>query len=236
MDTEEGDDQDPLSLHKYSYAEGNPVGNLDPSGNDVGDTLDSMAMLQVTTILGSGSGSDSGAPDIHKLISDKAHSYHNSTRWEEWRGSPLNCNIYVADVLQEVGQSVPTYTRQPGTIRLLLMKVGLAELAQTPPLAQEWGDTSFSLPNWRVLDGGPDAAKPGDVIAQKNANGGGHVGIVVGNQLTSSASSIAKPAGLIVENDWGFRMPKQPGVWREGLKQNCIVRRFTGDPNHPESD
>jgi hypothetical protein len=87
-----------------------------------------------------------------------------------------------------------------------------------------------------MLDGGPDSAKPGDVIAQKNANGGGHVGIMVSNQTTSSASSIAKPAGLIVENNWGFRMPNKSGSWQEGLKQNCVVRRFTGDANHPESD
>ncbi len=46
MDTYEGYDSDPLSLHKYLYAAGNPVDNVDHSGNDVGDTIDSMATVQ----------------------------------------------------------------------------------------------------------------------------------------------------------------------------------------------
>jgi hypothetical protein len=33
MDTYEGADQDPLSLHKYLYAEADPVNDTDPSGN-----------------------------------------------------------------------------------------------------------------------------------------------------------------------------------------------------------
>ena len=44
MDTEEGDDDNPLSLHKYLYASENPVNNLDPSGNDDFD----MASLGVS--------------------------------------------------------------------------------------------------------------------------------------------------------------------------------------------
>ena len=34
VDTEEGLDQDPLSLHKYLYAAGNPINLADPSGHD----------------------------------------------------------------------------------------------------------------------------------------------------------------------------------------------------------
>jgi hypothetical protein len=34
MDTYEGDDQEPLSLHKYLYGGGDPVNNIDPSGHD----------------------------------------------------------------------------------------------------------------------------------------------------------------------------------------------------------
>jgi RHS repeat-associated protein len=35
MDTYTGNNEDPLSLHKYLYCQGNPVDNGDPSGNDV---------------------------------------------------------------------------------------------------------------------------------------------------------------------------------------------------------
>ena len=34
MDTDEGDNEDPLSLHKYLYGGDNPVNNIDPSGHD----------------------------------------------------------------------------------------------------------------------------------------------------------------------------------------------------------
>jgi hypothetical protein len=34
MDTDEGDDHDPLSLHKYLYTEADPVDGVDPSGHD----------------------------------------------------------------------------------------------------------------------------------------------------------------------------------------------------------
>jgi len=34
MDTDEGDNEDPLSLHKYIYASCNPVNRTDPSGHD----------------------------------------------------------------------------------------------------------------------------------------------------------------------------------------------------------
>jgi RHS repeat-associated protein len=41
MDTYQGNSQDPQSLHKYLYAQDNPVDGSDPSGND---DLDSMSM------------------------------------------------------------------------------------------------------------------------------------------------------------------------------------------------
>jgi hypothetical protein len=39
MDTFQGDNEDPLSLHKYLYAADNPVDNVDPSGHDIGEML-----------------------------------------------------------------------------------------------------------------------------------------------------------------------------------------------------
>jgi hypothetical protein len=44
MDTEEGDQEDPKSIHRYNYGEGDPVDNIDPSGHDIGDMLDVMDM------------------------------------------------------------------------------------------------------------------------------------------------------------------------------------------------
>jgi RHS repeat-associated protein len=64
MDTDEGDDQDPLSLHKYLYAEADPVDGTDPSGfqDSMGElgaeesmsaSLDSMPTLNFNTIIAS---------------------------------------------------------------------------------------------------------------------------------------------------------------------------------------
>jgi RHS repeat-associated protein len=57
MDDDEGEDNDPLSLHKYLYTEGDPIDGTDPSGfqdnlaelgveESMSETLDAMAELQ----------------------------------------------------------------------------------------------------------------------------------------------------------------------------------------------
>jgi RHS repeat-associated protein len=58
MDTEEGDDENPLSLHKYLYAGLNPANRIDPSGHDdiaelteseaVDEILNTMSQIQRT--------------------------------------------------------------------------------------------------------------------------------------------------------------------------------------------
>jgi len=44
MDTDVGDNEDPLSLHKYLYSHDDPVDNDDPTGNDIEGMLDVMEM------------------------------------------------------------------------------------------------------------------------------------------------------------------------------------------------
>ena len=45
MDTEEGDQEDPLSLHKYLYCSANPANLRDPSGHD-GDEISLLGAMQ----------------------------------------------------------------------------------------------------------------------------------------------------------------------------------------------
>ena len=56
MDTDEGNDQAPLSLHKYPYGQANPIGNIDPEGTDTIDAVDSsesyLAFAVLRTIRG----------------------------------------------------------------------------------------------------------------------------------------------------------------------------------------
>jgi RHS repeat-associated protein len=50
-DTTEGDNEDPLSLHKYLYGSDNPVNRIDPSGHD--DGLDSIGFdINIASIYG----------------------------------------------------------------------------------------------------------------------------------------------------------------------------------------
>jgi RHS repeat-associated protein len=51
MDTYEGDNKDPLSLHKYLYCRGNPVNGIDPSGHQ--DLIDIMVSCYIQDTLGS---------------------------------------------------------------------------------------------------------------------------------------------------------------------------------------
>ena len=73
-DTFEGGQEDPLSLHKYLYAEGNPISNRDPSGHDIGDEL---AIIDIDSTLDGlsfpalavGTASGMGGPDVTKTLS-----------------------------------------------------------------------------------------------------------------------------------------------------------------------
>lgn len=70
MDDDEGDDDSPMSLHKYTYAENNPVNNLDLSGNEVdalaafsvSATLDSMPTLNFSAIAAAVNGAVNKVP------------------------------------------------------------------------------------------------------------------------------------------------------------------------------
>ena len=51
MDTSEGNQEDPLSLHKYLYCKGNPANRIDPSGHD--DLVDLMCTMAIQSGLAS---------------------------------------------------------------------------------------------------------------------------------------------------------------------------------------
>jgi RHS repeat-associated protein len=59
MDAEEGNDDAPLSLHKYLYSQGDPINNVDPSGNEIDEiaagamsmTLDAMPSLNFMQVV-----------------------------------------------------------------------------------------------------------------------------------------------------------------------------------------
>jgi hypothetical protein len=54
MDSYEGDNEDPLSLHKYLYCHGNPVNGIDPSGHDF-DLISVMSSMYIRANLAAAS-------------------------------------------------------------------------------------------------------------------------------------------------------------------------------------
>jgi hypothetical protein len=67
MDTYEGSSADPSSLHKYLYVGGNPVNNVDPSGNDFVSLV-----LDIVNILGSFDGLlNVGAAGVERLATGR---------------------------------------------------------------------------------------------------------------------------------------------------------------------
>jgi RHS repeat-associated protein len=55
MDTDEGHEEEPITLHSFLFAGADPVNNADPSGNDfdigISDTISGMATLNVGVVL-----------------------------------------------------------------------------------------------------------------------------------------------------------------------------------------
>jgi hypothetical protein len=111
MDTDEGDNQDPLSLHKYLYAQANPVNVYDPSGKD-GDLIS----LSITEDIGAGL--DSMA-DVVDVVEEKEAV-------KEISGAAILALIAIETVdLGEVGRSTSESTNANTLIYRSMMADGL---------------------------------------------------------------------------------------------------------------
>lgn len=145
--------------------------------------------------------------DIRNNIVRIAENYEGSTAWGYYvaKGNfPARCNkcnLYVYDVLKKAGAN-------PG-----LPHVN----GKFPSTAADWANPFVKIPGWIVLTS-KQAPMPGDIVAvQENySDATGHVGIVIGPNLTSSFSSYTQQ---VTENDWGFRSDN--GGWP-------VFRRYVG--------
>jgi RHS repeat-associated protein len=146
--------------------------------------------------------------DLAQRIVNTATAYIGSTDWatNTLKGNfgigTYKCNQFVYDVLTEAGASVP------------LPNYGWLRGKQYPPTAAQWADPKFDIPGWNVVS----TPKPGDVVAIPHgiqfplAPATGHVGIVTGANLTTSATS-----DKVDQNNWGFRQNQRP-----------VFRRYMG--------
>ena len=201
--------------------------NIDPSGNfDLAVAVASFVVLEVVSALSFASPVNAGEArgdfdhQISLNIARVARGYVGSEDWLDMPGRN-QCNIFVYDVLREVGHAPPKMFASRRSI------LGFRFTLNYPPLARQWADPNFHIPFWGVVAGGPDRAKPGDIIAERinYSDATGHIGIVVGLAETASAASNANPPGTITISDYGFRDASDPRVY--GKKSNAVVRRFT---------
>jgi RHS repeat-associated protein len=134
FDTDEGDDERPASLNKYLYTEGDPVDNLDPTGNEIdavaafsiGATLDA---LPIVNAFGGSSGSAAG-PSIGQLAT-AANALSDA--------QILAANALLA--LEAFGESSKTFKKYFGTTPEPIVEVPFLNTAFA---------LSSSTVNWRV--------------------------------------------------------------------------------------
>ena len=134
-----------------------------------------------------------GAIAYHDVVAEivkNARDQIGSTAWSDG----LQCSKFVFDIL--LWSLAGIYTR-------------IHKGNHVPLLAEDWANKKLKIANFDVVS----SPQPGDIISEANwsFNASGHCGIVTGNRLTTSASSIEH---RIVENDWGFRNDDGRAVYR----------------------
>ncbi|XP_071084242.1 uncharacterized protein [Haliotis cracherodii] len=127
-------------------------------------------------------------------IARTANKYIGSTKWSyasshKTGANTDKCNIFVAEVLEEAGATVPQRHW----------------LTWSPIGAGEWGNARSTYLTKDACWNRATSSRSGDVIGD-----GVHVGIVTGSRLTTSARW-----DKIVRNDFGFRAVQKPmTLWR----------------------
>lgn len=151
---------------------------------------------------------DSGYP-----MADAAHAHIGSGEWgypnekDPYPEDTNKCNLFVYDVANGAGYSVPKRYRWGG-------------LKWNPPLAKHWATPSEDIGKWKPVND----PQPGDVVAEaiQYADASGHVGIIGyphPNGLSTdvppgSEKSVSVPlqrltvsaaAYVVKHNEWGWR-------------------------------
>jgi RHS repeat-associated protein len=237
MDSYEGDKTNPASFNKYVSFDDRPMDYTDPTGNISANTIDSVlpeaasgpyrvVMENTFTNLSGGDMFVYTDPIIRDQIKRVAVAQIGNQSWLDEANN--KCSKFIYDVLKSIGKA----PLKLGGWRGEFYNRGLLKLSSLkyPPLASQWADPSFDIPNWQIVTGGPDEAMPGDIIAEsirEYSDASGHVGFVAGYGKTISADSTVNPPGTITESDFGFR--RYPSVKAHGLKHNAVVRRFSSN-------
>jgi RHS repeat-associated protein len=167
----------------YLYAGGNPVNMFDPSGMiSLGDVALIFAYQEninryiegtrAFNLVRNGVAPRKIQAYLSELILEAATAKLGSDEYAVKASKgvlPTNtnkCNLFVYDVLAEAGIAPPLRPRRFGLVP-----------PQYPPLAGDYADPTYPIPNLTVVSGPPQA---GDIIAAKKfyLDASGHAGIV----------------------------------------------------------
>lgn len=202
---------------------------------------------------GSGGASQPIASQARVQIGATALGYVGSQNWlddpDPSNLAPNHCNIFVHDVIKQVGLTPPDSDLSSKRRRMAYL-VGLVDSPYYPARAGDWANSAKILKGWKTVlvpVGAPagsfpsDLSLPGDIIAEaiQYSDASGHVGIIVNNlqhQTVSADSAVqcyAPPtlAGTITNTDYGFRPDNYvdpTGCRTHGLKRFAVVKRFFG--------
>jgi hypothetical protein len=208
---------------------------------------------------GSGAASQPIASQARVQIGATALGYVGSQNWlddpDPSNPAPNHCNIFVHDVIKQVGLTPPDSDLSSKRRRRAYL-VWLVDPPFYPARAGDWANPGKILKGWKTVlvpAGAPagsfpaDYSLPGDVIAEaiQYSDASGHVGIIVNNlqHQTASADSTTScdfsglPAGVITISDYGFRpdnylrichMPSGDIQLTHGQKRYAVVKRFFG--------
>ncbi len=220
----------PQSWNLYTYVRNNPLAFIDPTGNcsqgSDGRFHDDPGSPCVKP------GDNSTTVYANEDIANAARSQVGSWSWLQ-RGQKGNfacntnkCNLGVADWITLAGKSRPSVPKR----RLSIFGIEF-DLGSREPTAHDWADPTVHIDGWS--DPVPAAlAVPGDVIAQAHGDFG-HVGIVADPGQTVSVNSTTTPAGIVTENNWGFRTgPIVNGEGPNGESRTDkppVVRKYIGN-------
>jgi len=222
-----------------------------------------LANVVWTAPLGNPSGTSSAtkpiASQVRVQIGATALGFVGSQNWLDdpnpSNPAPNHCNIFVHDVLKQVGLTPPD-SDLSSKKRQRAYLVGLVDSPFYPARAGDWANPGKILKGWKTVlvpVGAPagsfssDFSLPGDILAEaiQYSDASGHVGIIVNNlqHQTASADSTTScdfsglPAGVITITDYGFRPDNYLRICHmqsgdiqltHGQKRYAVVKRFFG--------
>ena len=151
---------------------------------------------------------------VRENIAQSAEDNIGSTRWNydvekgSFPSGSNKCNLFCYDITTQAGAS-------PGLPNGNSIKKFFGGDGY-PPVASQWADPNYSIPNWDVVT----TPQRGDVasMAIDYSDATGHVAIVVALDATVGTSS-TNNVEKIKRSDWGFR-PAQKG--------KVVFRRYKG--------